>query len=379
MIPIAIRAPLFAAGVGGIVSSSQRALDTSAIERYEHAISDQAGFESASVDYTMGVEDALTALATWLMGSVVASGPHAETLFEGFASQIDATFGQESRTVSILPMCNRVVVKYTTAADSSAAVAATINDTASQARYGVKTGTQSFEATDSTDAANKAARILAELKHPQMSRRSQAASGQGALGASLRVTFAGWYAALDWLTTSNTTAATAVTTTQVKTLLTAYQAVNAFFSTDQNQIVASGVSKPQTIQNNTTYRKVIEDLLASGDSSGRALTWGVYEDRRFQVAVAAKATPGTITYRRRLADGRLYDSAGNPVDWWNVRPNAMYEVVDLLDPTPISTQQDAAGRSYIARVRFSASRDQLSLDLEGANGESIDKLLARIR
>lgn len=379
MIPIAIRAPLYTAGIGGIPSSSQRALNSSAIERYTHTISDQCGFESAALDYTMSREDALTALATWLMGSVAATGPHAGVIFEGFANQIDAAFGQESRTVSLGPMFNRVVVKYTAAAGGGAAVTTAINDTASQTRYGVKTGTQAFEATNSTDAANKAARILADNKNPQMSRRSQAGSGGGALGATLRVTFAGWYAALDWLTTEDADTSTAVTTDQVKTLLTAYQSTNAFFSTDQNQIAASGVSKPQTIQNNTTHRAAIEDLLASGNSGGQALAWGVYEDRRFFVSVAARATPTTITYRRRLSDGRLFDSAGNPVDWWNVRPNAMYEVTDLLDPTPVSTQQDAAGRSYIARITFSASADQISLDLEGANGESVDKLLARIR
>jgi hypothetical protein len=378
--PVTLNIPLFERGAAGVPSASYFGIDLAdRLERYEHAISDQFGFESAVVERNVSLAEALFALRFWLMRSTEVGAPDGANIFEGFVSQIDATFAQESRTLSLMPMANRIIVKYTTT-DGGSAVLAPINNTVSQALYGIKLETQSFEATDSTDATNKANRILSELKNPQMSRRSQAATGQPPpLGAHLRCSFAGWYAALDWLTTANTTAAAAVTTTQVKTLLTAYNAVNAFFSTDQSQIAASGVSKPQLIPNDTSYRKAIEDLLSSGNSGGNALAWGVYENRVFQVAASAKATPDTITYRRYLADGRIIDSNNNVVPWWKVRPNAIYEVVDLLDPDPVSTQQDAAARSYIARVRFSASRDQLSLDLEGANGESIDKLLARVR
>lgn len=377
--PIALGAPLYLPGTGAIIST-RRVLDLfGAIDRYEHTISDQFGFESATIDRTMSRDDALNALALWLMVSTVMSGPNAETLFEGFVSQLDATFGQESRSLSLQALANKIVIKYTTASGGGAAVPITVNAADSQAAYGVKMSTQSFETTNATDATNKANRILAELANPQMSRRSQASTGASALGATLRTTFSGWYAALDWLTTSNATATTAATDAQIKTLLTAYNAINAFFSTDQTQIVASGVSKPQTIQNDTTYRKAIEDLLASGNSTGQSLAWGVYEDRVFQSVVSAKNTPDIVTYRRYLQDGQIYDGAYNVVDWWNVRPNAIYEVVDLLDPTPVSAQQDGAARAYIARVRFSASKDQLSLDLEGANGESVDKLLARVR
>lgn len=378
--PIALTIPLFASGAAGAPTTAILSDDLGgSLISYSHAISDQFGFESATVERTVAKSVALHALASWLMRATTVRGPWCETLFEGFLAEVAAEFGDESRAVSVRSLANQVKVKATDT-NNSPITAGPVDDTDSQALYGIKETIQSFSATDATDALNKANRILAELANPQMERSSSAGSGSEApLGATLRCSFDGYYSALDWLSTENTTAATAVTTAQVKTLLTAYNAINAFFSTNQGAIVASGVSAPQLIASDTTYRQAIEDLLASGDSSGQALAWGVYEDRVFQAVVSAKATPSTITYRRSMVDGRIYDTYRNVVPWWQVRPNAIYEVIELLDPGAVATQQDAAARSYIARVRFSASRDQLSLDLEGANGESIDKLLARMR
>jgi hypothetical protein len=379
--PLPLFIPLFARGDGGVPTSIFHGDDLgSDLEGYEHSISDAGGFESSTVSRNVTLDEALLALREWLGRAITIVDADVSTIWDGQLNEIEANFGPESRTVSLGPMANQVVVKYTLAGSNAAATTAAVNDADSQALYGVKTSTQSFEATDSTDAANKANRILAELKNPQMRRSSQAATGQPApLGARLRCSFAGWAAALDWLTTSNTTTSTAATDAQIKSLLTAYNAVNAFFSSDQSQIVASGVSAPQTIQADTTYRKAIEDLIASGNSSSQALAWGVYENRVFQSVVSAKNTPSTVTYRRYLGDGRIFDLFDNIVPWWRVRPNAIYEVIDLYDIAPVSTAQDAAARSYIARVRFSANKRQMSLDLEGANGESIDKLLARVR
>jgi hypothetical protein len=378
--PVALNLPLFARGTAGVPSSGLLNDDLSGgLISYSHAINDQGGFESATVERAVALSVALEALSSWLMRATTIRGPWAETVFEGFLASVEASFGTESRVVSVRSMANRVSVKATDTAGDPLTTTP-VDDTDSQDMYGIKETIQSFDATDATDAANKANRILAELAWPQMERSSQSGTGPASpLGATLRCTFDGYYSALDWLTTENTTAATAVTTTQVKTLLTAYNAINNFFSTNQGGIVASGVSAPQLIAAGTTYRQAIEDLFQSGDNSGQALSWGVYEDRVMNVVASAKASPSTVTYQRSVADGRIYDHFRNVVPWWQVRPNAMYEVIELLDPSPVASQQDAAARSYVARVSFTASRDQLSLTLEGANGETIDKLLARMR
>jgi hypothetical protein len=349
---------------------------------YEHSISDQAGFESVAISRDAPADLALTALVTWLGGKLVAAGPDADIIAEGLLTTIEATFGEESRSVSLDPMANRIRVKYTLAAGGGSGTTSAANDTASQVIYGVKETVQSFETTDATDAANKATRLLAELKNPRMDRRSRAGAGsrsKAAPGAQLRCTFSGYYATLDWLTTSSTSTTSTDTGTQVGSLITSYRATNANFVA-ASTIATTGRSAPETIADGTTYRRAIEDRLASGNSSGQPLAWGVYEGAVFLVAnPSAATTPGTVTYRRYLGDGRIYNAAGCVVPWWQVRPNAIYEVVDLLDPGPISTAQDAAARSYVARVRFSVQRDGMSLDLEGSEGQSVDRLLARIR
>ncbi len=346
---------------------------------YEHSISDQMGFETIAIGRDVTAELALTALTTWLGGKLVATGPDADIIAEGLLTGIDATFGDESRSVSLEPMANRIRVKYTVAAGGSGTTSA-VDDTASQALYGIKEIVQSFETTDATDAANKATRLLAELKNPRMDRRSRAGTGgKTANGAQLRLTLSGYYATLDWLTTSSTSVTSTDTGTQVGSLITSYRSTNANFVA-ASTIATTGRSAPETITDGTTYRKAIEDRLASGNSSGQPLAWGVYEDAIFLVTnPGAAATPDTVTYRRYLGDGRIYNAAGNTILWWQVRPNAIYEVVDLLDPGPVATAQDAAARSYVARVRFSVSKDGMSLDLEGSEGQSVDRLLARIR
>lgn len=378
-LPIQLAIPLFLAGTSGVPTTTTDALDLAAgLTSYEHTISDSLGFESITVERAVTVEQALAALAGWLMRSTVVSGPDGETLAEGYLTALAAEFGDESRSIGLDGVANRVTVKYTSS--TGAAATTPTNHATSQALYGVKATVQAFEATDATDAANKAARVLYALGLPRMQRGTRLGTGKaGQAGATLRLTFAGWGTTLDWLTTSNTSTATAATDAQIASLLTSARATNAFLSSDQSQITASGVSAPQTIAGETTYRRAIEDRVASGTSSGQPLVWGVYEDRVFALAVSAAATPDTVTYRRALGDGHITDAAGNAIPWWRIRPNAIYEVADLLDPAPIGTAPDAAARGYISRVTFSVDPRGMRLSLEGPQGESVDKILARVR
>jgi hypothetical protein len=273
-------------------------------------------------------------------------------------------------------MANRVRCVYTTVLGTPG-VTSSVSDTASQAIYGIKDRVVSLDASDVTAAGYRAAIVLADLAYPKSREATQAMTGaQGDI--TLTLSFTGWYGVLDWLVTSVSTTSTAVTTTQVGTLIAAYAAINAFLSSSTAHITASGISSTQKIEAQTTYREAIEARLKLG-TGVYPLAWGVYENREFHVQTWAGSTPTTVTYYERLGDANVYDRFGNRVDPWDVRPNAMSQVVELLDIAPVTTTPDAAARKYVGRVTCTISGDQVGCSLEPSELDSIDTRLAALR
>jgi hypothetical protein len=252
-----------------------------------------------------------------------------------------------------------------------------VSDADSQALYGIKDRIVPLDASDATAAGYRAAIVLADLAFPKSREASQAMTGaQGDI--ALTLSFTGWYGALEWLVTSNSTTSTAVTTTQAGTLLTNYAAINNFLSTSTEFITASGISSTQKIEAQTTFREAIEDRLKLG-TGAYPMAWGVYEDRAFRVDTWAGATPSTITYQEFLGDSNVYDAYGNVVLPWNARPNAISQVVDLLDVAPVATAPDAVARKYVGRVTCTISGDQVGCTLEPSEMSDISTRLAVLR
>jgi hypothetical protein len=99
----------------------------------------------------------------------------------------------------------------------------------------------------------------------------------------------------------------------------------------------------------------------------------------FHVDAWAGATPDTVTYYERLGDSNIYDAYGNIVAPWDVRPNAMSAVVELLDVAQVATAPDAAARKYVGRVTCTVSGDQVGVTLEPSSTDSIETRLAALR
>jgi hypothetical protein len=374
-----IRLSLFAAGTSGAPTNTAVLLPPGELISYSDSVSDAFGFESMQATFVTTLEDAQAWFASGLMNSIVVSGPDAGVIWEGFVSGIELRIGGESRSVSLDTMANRIKCRYTTTTDTPGTTAA-VSDTTSQGMYGIKDLVTTLPKTDAAAALDLATRLLALYKQPRPSGSISVATGGGA-DIQLTITGAGWYETLGWVVTSRTSTTSTSTTTQVGALLGTSSpgigATNAFLSTEDDFIVSSGKSTTEYIEPDTPYREKIEALLNQGNSSGYSLAWGVYEGRIFMVEVAADSAPGTIHYRRSVGESFVRDTWLNPVAWWDVRPNRMYEVRELLDTNPAVIAPDAAGRSYIARVSRSVGAGQISLSLEGRTGESIDRIVAR--
>jgi hypothetical protein len=350
-----------------------------ALISYTDAIADSFGFESMQAVYSCTIEDALAWFQNGLMRGIVCSGPQAGVIWEGFVAGIELRVGQETRSITLDAMANRVTVTYTTVLGSPGTTPSA-TDTTSTGMYGTKDLIEAIDASTLTAASNVRGRVLALYKQPRASGSIGVATGDVG-DVQLTITGAGWYTTLGWVVTSRSSTSTTSTTTQVGALLDTSTpgigATNAFLSTNTYAIVSSGVSDTEFIAANTTYQEKIEALLKQGDSGANALAWGVYEGRIFFVEIAADADAATADYRRSVSEGVVRDAFGSIVAWWDVRPNRMYEVRELLDINPAVVAPDSGGRSYIARRTVSVSQEQISLTLEGRTGEGIDRIVAR--
>lgn len=372
---IALSIPLFERGTNGAPSTTYAGVNlVDWATSVEISIVDRGGFETLHVSCVMDEDTALDALLSWLGRSTVVGSPDAEVCFEGKLTQIDATFGQDPRSISFEGMANHIRVRYTTTLGTPGATAF-VSDTESQLLYGVKDLIMPLGKSDSAEAASYAATELAQRKNPRM--RPAATVGSGDLGGvQVEFTFTGWYFFLDWLTTHVTTTTKIATTTQIPTLIEDYNDTNNFFSETTHRITVTGMSVTQETAPDTTYRAKIEDLLKRGDGTN-PFAWGVYENREFVIEAWAGATPDAITYQRDSGSGALYDAQGNLVEPWNVRPNAMYQNTSLLDPAPVSGAQDAAARFYVARTICRIDQNGASVDLEPGEPSDLSAILVR--
>lgn len=375
---IAIRPILYSRGAGGVPANTAPLPDVaSALTSYQHTISATGGFESLRLDVQFNLNAALDWLNN-LMASIVCYGPNAEIVWEGFLSGVSLSVGDERVDLSLADMANAVKVRYQPAVGAQTATAFAY-DTDSIAAYGQKNLV--YGGSGMTTAAATALRdaLLNDRRQPKSRRAGGASTGDGANEVSLSLTGTGWYYALDWITTFSATTATAVTTTQLQTLITAYNAVNTFYSTTFNAIAASGVSDTQYIEEDTLFREKIERLLSLGDSAGQRLAYGVYEDRTWVVQQWAGATPSTIDYTRSLGDGRIYNAGGALVEPWQVRPDTMYQVLELIDPSLPTGVIDQTSAFYVERVTCSVDQGGAGVRLEPAKSGELDVLLSRIK
>lgn len=383
MIGIPLNINIFERGDSGVPTNSLLCDLGGRTEEHEHTIGASIGFESMTEALTVTQDEAIDWLENGLGRSVIVYGPDAEIVWEGFLSTVEAQIGQETRSISLDELANRIIVRSTDQYGTSTLTAD--NDSDSRATYGLKIATYSRDFTDSGTATVMATTVLTERAWGV--KKYKTVIETGAIGgAALRLGFSGWYTTLGWVTytfansgAGNASTTLTSTTTQVQTLLTDIATINPFISTNYGDITASGQTDTEFIGTDTTYRTKIEALLKSGNSSSQRQCWGVYEDRRFRVVVSASATPTIITYQRSKNERVVRDNRGNRVPPWLVRPDAMYQMTDLLDVMPNSAAPDSAARSFVERTSCRITRDAVSLRLEGQGGDTLDDVLARLR
>lgn len=348
------------------------------IDSYQHTISDHYGFESCTLSMVASLTEASEWLRNGLMRSLIVYGPAGEICWEGFLETITVTIGQKKASLSLANMANNMRYLWTTlqGTPGDTPIPATTASLLSQSIYGRKDYVGSLPKVTAANVISAGAKTLNTLCFPRSSDATDAVTG-GLGEIVLELSFAGWYTVLEWAIVSNSSTLNTITNTQLSsTYLPSYAAINAFLSTDTSGVTFTGPLSTEYVAHFSTYRQVIDRLCGMGDSANSPLAWGVYEDRRFQAATSAAATPDTITYVEDAGAGIIVDAFGNQVKPWNVRPNAMSQVTQLLDSAPVSGTIDAAARKYVARITCGIQGDSIGCTLEPGGAGGLDALVA---
>lgn len=359
MIPIPITTVVYDRGAGGAFTWQNPVSLAGRLTSYEDAIEARGGYKLLRVAFDCAPEELAEWIQAGLMRGVRSYTPTGRLRWEGVLVELKATIGPVSIVRSLDDMANRIIVSYGEAGGSGDNTSI-YSDTASIAEYGTKDLQLNLSTTTAAGAAQRAQTDLKALAWPIASRETALDT---ATGGSVRIELraVGRYDLLDWLLTTNTTTATAVTSTQAITLLTAFNAVNNWFSTSTAEITATGHSDTQYIEPYTSYQEKLEALLSQGTSTQTALAWGIYDDGVLRIAPWAGATPTVIGYYRHAADRTVRDPYGNVIPPWDWQPDVMAEDTAILGTTASDAAIASETREYIARV-------SLRIDSGGVSG-----------
>lgn len=348
-----LKVVIFDPGAGGApTQTNPRDLSGWATE-YSDSNCNEFGAESLTLTgYVDSIEAAID-FTQRLMSSVEVYTPAGRPRFFGFLHSV--TVPVIHCSVSMEDLANVVILRYTT--PNNVKGTATATNAPSIARYGRKEIVLNYSDVLAAEATNRAAMILAQISEPP---NTQSVSIEPGEKPPFRVdlTFRGWAETLKWVTTANTTQTTAVTSTQVTGLITAYNLVNAFFDTAGAQVTSTAFSATQYCPPDTTYYDRIQTLLSAGNSSQQRVAWGFFT-RALTLGVSASAAPDTIAYSYSWRRAELRDANGNIIPEWDWAPDCMVQNVDAIVPPAPTGALATLTRKCIRRVTLRIGSDGL--------------------
>lgn len=329
---------------------------------YRHKISAVGGYDTCSFDLATYDSDADFWFERLGCSVKIYIDNPVMPAWEGFINRVNYALGALTYTASLDELANRVSVTYSAPGLAANPLNTTaINNTASQAIYGIKEGALDgylIEGGIVTKFTNLQAMVLNNQAYPQ---KSTIFNPQGQGGGLLNVECLGWYHTLQWAKYVETVA-TAVDADVIMTdVLAAYPNTDFFSVTDTALISANpSFSQSPRSRTNQTYWEMFQSIQEAGDGSSQWVM-GITPDvagigRRFYYRVNRT----TIDYTLRSTEGRIRDIYGQLVDPWRVTPDRGAQVADLAVAwdKPIG---DNPSQFYIASVDYDANAQSVQL------------------
>jgi hypothetical protein len=274
-----------------------------------------------------------------LTRDIIWRAPNSRIIWNGYVEQMTLQEGGLSRSKSIAPMANRIYYVYTKLDTTTNPPTAneqktiTVNDTASQATYGIKTETVSGGQVTDAAAAIEAATLLTELARIRIDEQMTFGQGQS---PSLSVKCSGYAHMMDWFNYSQVQNSG---TDNISTIIGLVLAAdpNGVISTSATNIDTNTTQAEQYYNGDRPAWRVITDLTERGGATNNRWVAGIYEGRKMVYKQAETvdsrwnqdASNKYLSYQKNPTDpgDRIFDEAGREVEPWDARPDRLFFTV----------------------------------------------------
>ncbi len=305
------------------------------VSQYKHKISAMGGFDNAQFRLNVGITQAERILEQWVGNriAIYVDNP-AEPVWEGLINRIDLQVASVSFSRSIDKLYNRVNVGQKTGSsrNRNAAVA---DNTDSQAIYGIKQGQLDvgYHQSSLKGYVNDLRdRVIAFHAWPQST-----TAIRGGSGLLLRVSALGFYHTLGWeeIPNDSTTLREPGDIISVRIVPNLVNTTTFLDNGDVSAIEANAAftfsTSNQALVGRTAW-DVIRNLTEAGDGAVRYIA-GVsptlFSTNTRRVFYRPAST--SVDYTYRVKEGlKIRNQFGGVVQPWNVRPDKVIRVQDLL-------------------------------------------------
>jgi hypothetical protein len=366
-----------------ILGGRQRLLIRDSLESYSHTILANGGFDTMNVSAAIDRFDIDYWLDKGIGGHVEVRDESLTTVWEGVVNSIQITIGGITYLVgNFTDIINRCSVVYswvdtTTSPPTmgSRMQTAVVNDTASQAIYGILEQQYSIGGCTDANALTIRAMRLAELAYPKKQQNAAVFSGGT---EAVKVTFSciGYAKAyMNWLT-SNTLTGTFGLSARIGSVVAAEP--NNVLSRDVSGITANTMLIERGVMPAKPAWNYLLSLAAKGDINNYRYSIGVYDRRKLFYTDRNPAT-GVISYLYSpisSPEQKLTSLAGQRVRPWNVRPARWLQLTDVFIGRNYRGNFDLNPNiMYLESVTYTAP---LALQFSGGGANTLMTFLARL-
>lgn len=333
------------------------------VYNYQHSISNMGWFDTASCDLaTHSESDGQDILLNYLgcFVQIYVDNP-VVPIWEGLINRITFNAGLASYTISLDEMANRVGVVVTAAANV-AAQTAIVDNTASQAIYGVKQDQIEFGMDTATGTSTQRLRlrdtILSQRAFPQTA--ISQAQGQTNL---VHLELIGIFHTLEWekVFTGTSTTSTGVQAT-ITAILGAIANGSTFFNNGDVSLIGAPVSTmlvPDQQRGVSQWDRIMK-MAEAGDATNYWIAGITPTDpnRKTRIAYYQQAN-SAVEYTARQSDGlKPRNIYGKPIAPWLIVPDRAIRVTDTLVGFGSSFATDPR-ETYIQNIQYDANAQQV--------------------
>jgi len=344
-------------------------------------------YVSASVTLNLHSIDLLDWLLYGLGRHIVTRAPSQRKVWEGFVNYMTVATGQKVYEVGpLMDIGNRVYVTYTpvyvsaatgTIVKGTSTESPLVNDTTSQARFGIIEKNLAAGECIITDTQNEANRFrdefLIENAYPKINSSFSFGAGDAAV---VTLECIGYWKWLDAYVYNNRATAAADGWSLLHTKLQAILTANpnlAIRNLDFSRITTANTAIGQNREkDNKTALTIIKGICAAGDPAGNRWLFGIGENQQAYY----KIIPTTMDYEYRVNDNQqklVVYGTDAAVDPWDIEPGRWYISSDIYKPINYASNYSIPTASFIESVRFTAP---YSFDLTEGKASKISQMLS---